>query len=93
MLPAGFACVTTAGLTWLTAPVQRLPSFWRATDDQVCLFTDQSGSVISYPACSALHSSSTARHHRPISASDEKEPELLDDDIESHLEIKAVLCH
>lgn len=35
--------------------------------------------------------SSTAQHHQPISALDEKESDLLDDDIESHLEIKAAL--
>lgn len=50
----------------------------------------QSGSVISFPACLALQCSSTAQH-QPISALDEKEPDLLDDDIESHLEIKAAL--
>lgn len=56
-----------------------------------CLFAGQSGSVIAFPACLALQFSSTAQHHQPISALDKKEPDLLDDDIESHLEIKAAL--
>lgn len=37
-----------------------------------CLFAGQSGSVISFPACLALRCSSTAQHHQPISALDEK---------------------
>lgn len=87
MLPAGFACITAVVLPWLTAPIQRLPVLLGGPDCQVFIHGLK---WVSHVLPSRLHSafldycSGTPRKYMRYL----KDPDLSDEDPESHLEIK-----